>query len=191
MFCKNCGAQLPDGAKYCKSCGVAVRDYSTISDGEVSTVKKVTSKKNPLVLLIAAIVAVVVFVIVFSSGNGYEKTVDCFFDGLFGADSELFISTLSNDFIEEQLEYYGYRNKAVLIEKTQDNMDDLAEEYVDTLGKNWKYQYEIVDVYEGEDEVEVTIDLTLSGRKGEESDVWILVLIKDGNKWYVDSFFSA
>ena len=191
MFCKNCGAQLPDGAKFCKSCGVAVSDHSTISVGEVSTVKKVTSKKNPLVLLIAAIVAVVVFVIVFSSGNEYEKTVDCFFDGLFGADSELFISTLSNGFVEEQLEYYGYHNEAVLIEKTQDNMENLAEEYADTLGKNWKYQYEIVDVNEGEDEVEVTIDLTLSGRKGEESDVWILVLIKDGNKWYVDSFFSA
>lgn len=191
MFCKNCGVQLQEGEKSCKSCGVAVEEQAASNNGNVVVAKKVASKKNPIMLLVAAIVAVVVFVVVFKSGSSVDKTIDNFFEGLFEGDSKLFVSTLSDAFIEEQLDYYGYRNKAVLTEKLQNNMDELAEEYKTELGRNWKYEYEVVDTYEEEGMVEVTINLELSGRKGEESDVWILVLIEEGNEWYVDSFYRA
>lgn len=191
MFCKNCGAQLSEDAKFCNSCGVEVANsLQTDCAGSISVLPNKTKKRY---IGIIAVVAVVILLaaLFFGGGKGYEKTIDNFFEGLFEADGELFVSALSEGYVEEQLEYYGYRNKAVLIEKLQNNLDDLAKEYADELGKNWKYKYEIVGVEEYEDEVEVTIDLELSGRKGEESDVWILVLIKDGNKWYVDSFDGA
>ena len=191
MFCRNCGAQLSEDAKFCNSCGVEVANsLQTDCIGSISVLPDKTKKRY---IGIIAVVAVVILLaaLFFGGGKGYEKTIDNFFEGLFEADGELFVSALSEGYVEEQLEYYGYRNKAVLIEKLQNNLDDLAKEYADELGKNWKYKYEIVGVEEYEDEVEVTIDLELSGRKGEESDVWILVLIKDGNKWYVDSFDGA
>lgn len=191
MFCKNCGAQLSEDVKFCNSCGIEITNgLQTNYVGPVSVSPNKTKKKY-IGLIAAVAVLVLLAVLIFGGGNGYEKTIDNFFEGLFEADGELFVSALSEEYIEEQLEYYGYRNKAVLIEKLQDNLDDLTEEYADELGKNWKYKYEIVHIEEFDDEVEVTIDLELSGRKGEESDVWILVLIKDGNKWYVDSFDGA
>lgn len=191
MFCRNCGAQLSEDAKFCNSCGVEVANsLKTDCIGSISVLPDKTKKRY---IGIIAVVAVVILLaaLFFGGGKGYEKTIDNFFEGLFEADGELFVSALSEEYIEEQLEYYGYRNKAVLIEKLQDNLDDLTEEYADELGKNWKYKYEIVHIEEFDDEVEVTIDLELSGKNSKESDVWILVLIKDGNKWYVDSFDDA
>ena len=191
MFCKNCGTQLSEGAKFCSTCGAAIEEDLQINSSAMVSAPSNNAKKKRTGIIAVAAVIILVIILIFGGGAGYEKTIDSFFEGLFEADSKLFVSTLSEEYIEEQIDYYGYRNKAVLIEKLQDNMDDLAEEFADELGKNWKYKYEIVDVEKYEDEVEVTIDLELSGRKGEESDVWILVLIKEGNKWYVDSFYSA
>lgn len=191
MFCKNCGTQLSEEAKFCNTCGVAIANDLPANSSPMGDVPSYNTKKKRTGIIAVVAVIILGIALIFGGGAGYEKTIDDFFEGLFEGDSELFVSVLSDDLVEEQIDYYGYRNEAVLIEKLQDNMDDLAEEYVDELGKNWKYKYEIVDVEEYKDEVEVTIDLELSGRKGEESDVWILVLIKDGNKWYVDSFYSA
>lgn len=190
MFCKNCGAQLSDGAKFCNSCGASINGTPSTSDNTIPTTNKNTKKKFPIGII--AIVAVVIAAIYLFSGSGgsYEKTVDNFFEGLFEADGKLFVSTFSEAFIEEQIESNGYRNKAVLTERLQDNLDELAEEYVDELGKNWKYSYEIIDVAEYDDEVEITVSIELSGKKNEESDVWILSLSKDGSKWYIDNFYS-
>lgn len=191
MFCKNCGVQLSDDARFCGSCGIAISNDLSSNASVLTVTSNKDTKKKMIAFVVALMVIALTVLLIWGGGKRYEKTIDNFFEGLFEADGELFVSTLSEEYIEEQLEYYGYRNKAVLIEKLQDNLDDLVEEYADELGKNWKYKYEIVHVEEFDDEVEVTIDIELSGRKGEESDVWILMLIKDGNKWYVDSFESA
>lgn len=191
MFCKNCGVQLSDDARFCSSCGIAIGNDSSSNASVLTVTSNKNTKKKTIAFVVALMVVALAVLLIWGGDSRYEKTIENFFEGLFEADGELFLSSLSEEYIEEQLEYYGYRNKAVLIEKLQDNLDDLTEEYAYELGKNWKYKYEIVHVEEFDDEIEVTIDLELSGRKGEESDVWILVLIKDGNKWYVGSFDGA
>lgn len=190
MFCKNCGAQLSDGAKFCNSCGVSINAIPSPSNNTSSVSGKSAKKKSPIGIIAIALIVIVAIALFSGGGGGYEKTVDNFFEGLFEADGKLFVSTFSETFIEEQMENNGYRNKAVLTERLQDNLDELAEEYVDELGKNWKYSYEIIDITEYDDEVEVTVSIELSGKKTEESDVWILFLSKEGSKWYIDNFYS-
>lgn len=190
MFCKNCGTQLSDGAKFCNSCGTSINGTPSTSANASPVSSKNTKKKSPIGIIAIVIIVIAAIALFSGGGGGYEKTVDNFFEGLFEADGKLFVSTFSETFIEEQIENNGYRNKAVLTERLQDNLDELAEEYVDELGKNWKYEYEIIDIAEYDDEVEITVSIDLIGKKTEESDVWILSLSKDGSKWYIDNFYS-
>ena len=44
MYCHNCGAQIPDGAKYCTECGVNLAEYEPKN--------KSKSKTNPLFLIV-------------------------------------------------------------------------------------------------------------------------------------------
>lgn len=188
MFCKNCGAQLSDGSKFCTSCGTSVKGAQSSSENASPATNKKAKKKFP-VGIIVIVVIVIAAIALFSGGNGgYKKTIDNFFEGLFEADGKLFVSTFSESYIEEQIESNGYRNKAVLTERLQDNLDELAEEYIDELGKGWKYTYEIIDIAEYGDEAEISVRIELIGKKTEESDIWIICLSKEGNKWYVDNF---
>ena len=51
IYCKKCGVELADGANYCSSCGISVKDVKTDefvvkSDDLVKTVKKLLYEGN-------------------------------------------------------------------------------------------------------------------------------------------------
>lgn len=207
MFCKNCGAQLPDGVKFCNSCGAAVNvtlsvpeNAGNTTNNNTSVISKSTKKKFPVSFIVIIVIIVVAIILLFgnddkdyetiSGADEYEETVDNFFEGLFEADGKLFVSTFSESFIEEQMENNGYHNKAVLTEQMQNNLNSLAEAYTSEFGKNWKYSYEIIDITEYNNGVEITVSIDVSGKKAKDSEAWILTLSKEGDKWLIDDFFQ-
>ncbi len=193
MFCKNCGAQLADGTKFCNSCGSPVGEAAPAANVPpvVQSSANQGKKKSPIGIIIIAIIAVIVFFAFSGGSGGYEDTVEDFFAGMFEADAKKLVSTFSEDYISEKLEDYGYENKSVLIKRLQDSLDEMADEYKSELGKKWTYEYEIMEADEDEDFAVLTISIDIKGKKKDDSDVWILMLMKDGKKWYVEDFYSA
>ena len=190
MFCKSCGVQLPDGAKFCNSCGANLSGEATGSTMGTTVVSNQGKRKKAFAFVVAAVAAVLVIALLFNGGKSYEKTVDAFFEGLFEADAELYVSTISNEIIDNYIENQGYRNKSDVRKELQKEFDDLVDSYDDDLGKNWKYEYEIIDADEDDEKVELRVVTRLKGKKGEETATWEMCLVKDGNKWYVDNFYQ-
>lgn len=76
MFCKNCGEQLADNAKFCLSCGTATKLHSAVASSaeqrsarrpsgssyEAASVTREKAKPKPLVIGVAALAAVVVLI---------------------------------------------------------------------------------------------------------------------------------
>ena len=48
MFCIKCGSKLPDGAKFCMNCGVAI-DYKNMSNQENREEKREEENKESVV----------------------------------------------------------------------------------------------------------------------------------------------
>ena len=64
MFCRNCGNQIPEGAKFCNACGTKTEQVEQ-KPAAAPTARKPAGKKkkiNPLVLILAAVFAVAVIV---------------------------------------------------------------------------------------------------------------------------------
>ena len=80
MFCKNCGKELPDSAKFCDGCGAAVDEptqAATPTTDQVTPPKK--KKKHPVLLgLVIAFAVLVLLSIIFgddkNSGDGSNTT---------------------------------------------------------------------------------------------------------------------
>ncbi|MBQ6298527.1 MAG: zinc ribbon domain-containing protein [Selenomonadaceae bacterium] len=51
MFCKNCGVELNDDAKFCPSCGKAIVESSTVEDKKDSRDKKTLSANPDAIIL--------------------------------------------------------------------------------------------------------------------------------------------
>lgn len=65
MFCKKCGVQLPDGAKFCPNCSAKVDGAVTENDKE----KKLSTGAIAAIAAAAAIVIAVVILVVITGGN--------------------------------------------------------------------------------------------------------------------------
>jgi hypothetical protein len=89
MYCRNCGANVQDNAKFCTKCGAALNDISndtvntenmkaveavSVSDAGVEEEKEGT-KKSPALKIITAVLAVLLFAAAFGAGTvGAVKT---------------------------------------------------------------------------------------------------------------------
>lgn len=74
MFCRECGAEIPDGSKHCPHCGAKLVD-DTQSNNAVETVKKESFfKKNKKKLLGCCIGLIVIFFIVAAISNSSDDS---------------------------------------------------------------------------------------------------------------------
>lgn len=72
MFCKECGAEIPDGAKHCSECGAKV-DSVPVAQSETPVEKESFFKKNKKVLIGCCIGLVVIFLLVAILSNGSDS----------------------------------------------------------------------------------------------------------------------
>lgn len=47
MFCMNCGAKLPDGAKFCMNCGFQITHVSSMDTASFESPKNKEYSRNP------------------------------------------------------------------------------------------------------------------------------------------------
>ncbi|WP_405297979.1 zinc-ribbon domain-containing protein [Methanobrevibacter sp.] len=81
MFCKECGAEIPDDAKHCRECGAKLVDDTPSNSTTVAPVEKESFfKKNKKVLIGCCIGLIVIFLLVAILSNGsnssYDKNAD-------------------------------------------------------------------------------------------------------------------
>lgn len=73
MFCKECGAEIPDDAKHCPECGTKlVNDAPVVQEKHVET--ESFFKKNKKILLGCCVGIIIIFVIFALISNGSNQT---------------------------------------------------------------------------------------------------------------------
>lgn len=100
MFCPNCGNQLPEGSKFCGSCGAnlssedKVQKNDNIGFEQTATPVKTKKKLDPKKIVIVAVVLLVAWIIGKAVGGGMADTMN----GNDGAASDTASTTSSNQF---------------------------------------------------------------------------------------------
>ena len=83
MFCKNCGAQIKDGAKFCPKCGTPAGNTNPKAAGRTQTAKKPPYLAIGLVAAVAVVAVIILFFVgrlIF--GKGYEKPIKTLAKGI-------------------------------------------------------------------------------------------------------------
>ena len=128
MFCRKCGAEIPDGAKFCAVCGVpaqadAAHAGSNLASGKpalnvrgqkpVATAAAKSGNKKPLLIGIAALVVLVLLIVVLvkgcaggSSGSGFRSPEEAF-EAFFNGYSEQDFERMMQAFPDFWIEYFG------------------------------------------------------------------------------------
>lgn len=125
MFCKNCGKQHADDARFCDGCGTALNlDLSGIQSEQntVSIAPKKSKKSLVIILGIAtAAVLIAVILILVLGGSKYKTPEDVakdFVTAMYTADAELVVDCVPDFFLQKQFGFTD-RKMAVAIMKGQ------------------------------------------------------------------------
>ena len=70
MYCRNCGKEIPDRARFCDSCGMSI-DEKSVSNFDEGGKKSKRKKRKPLLGIVLLILAI--FMIVGAIGGGSDK----------------------------------------------------------------------------------------------------------------------
>lgn len=219
MFCSQCGIQLEDGSTYCPSCGKVFSNISvsttptsvTVSSsahyGKSAHISKSFDVKNPKVLGIAAVAAVVVVVLLFSmlfGGQSYKQAVNNFMEGVFDGDAKQVLKALPDDVIDQMCDEADM-SKREMIAYMDDALDEVMEELEYYAGSNWSVKHKITgtekydfddlrDIKEEYDEIDVKVkdakivivEMTVKAAGMSQSIDMEIGVIKVGGSWYVD-----
>ena len=144
--------------------------------------------------VIIGILVVIVLVLLFAcSGKGYKDTaIECI-EAMLDGDTKKFVSTFSEELIEELMIENDCSSKKLLISNFDKKMDKVQEMLKDELGKKWKYKVEYIDSELEDDMCIVYLDVTFIeknwiGKKFEEKETLDVYLIKEGRNWRVYSY---
>lgn len=209
MFCKNCGAQLSDGAKFCNSCGASLtNDIATSNSSTVAANKIEKTGTNSILdfikrhrVIVAVFLAVILAISIFGGGRSAEDTAQRFVEALLDGDAKTATNLTSDITIEES----NYNTRKLYIHALEENLNETIKRYEDKYGDSWKYKVKVIDSYdvdfsEIEDYVEITDYVSSSMKevlisiehKGsswfndkEGTEDMLITCIKMGRKWYV------
>lgn len=217
MFCSQCGAQIADNADFCPSCGASVVTVSSTPysakisvSGGIGSIARYTKSldlKDPKVMGIAAVAAVVVVVLLFSilfGGQSYKKAVGNYVESIFDADGKQFLSTLPDKVVKAIGKDFDM-SKRELANYIDEELEDFTDELEYYYGDNYSVKHKIIDTdkYDTDDlkwikrsykelginvkdAMIVTVRLNIRAGGMTESEEIEVGVIKVGNSWYVD-----
>lgn len=198
MFCKNCGAQINEGSKFCPKCGTPAGNAGGAAPGGTQggyggggSVR--TAKKPPyLAIGVVAVVAVVVIVAAVLIGKaifgkGYEKPLKTLIKGVEEQDGEMILSAFSEKTIDAMEEQSGMK-KSELEDMMEEEFEYMfTDEDIDGDDIEIKYEVEKVkkldkdDIKDIEDELKDYYDIKEDISAARELDV-VLTTYIDGDE---------
>lgn len=206
MYCKLCGAQLPEGAGFCQSCGKAVE---LESNGSIPNCKDVAKSAKTSIgpkLVVVVVLASAVLAWLLFGGRGYKATLKQYVDATMDGNAKKIVSLMPKDYVRASIRSGEYDSKADIVDDIDEILDYTVELYEECFGKRMKYDYNIVNVYKyTADEMEqyfyyydygnisgkvdavmeVTYSLELSGNDQSSSTSETVVMYKIGRNWYI------
>ena len=191
MFCKYCGENNVDGAKFCKNCGKPLMTTSS-ADG---TAAGYNPEMTPVIFSIFHAV----------KGRSPEKTIDQLVTSLFKLDADGIIDTFPKEAVNKLKEEGNWDDEYDDLVSGIESIAQSVGDYVD-LEELCSYKItetkdatkeEIAEIQEDYDDegidvkikdakiitVELTINIPIYGSETDSED---FVVIKIGNSWYID-----
>lgn len=204
MFCKNCGKQLEDSAKFCNTCGTSTTGTAPASNNDSIFTGKSQKKKSPFVAVLGVVVVVAVIALLFG-GRSLNATVKQYVDATIEGNGNKIVSLMPDFFVKHAVDSGEYSSKREMIKDFEAVAESSSLALQAAYGKNLKHDVTIIDTYKYSadekdmylyynfyddaskiDEVaEVTYQLSISGNA--DSDNWAetILLFKIGSNWYV------
>lgn len=152
-FCRNCGKQLKDGARFCSGCGTPQETVS--SDGQFVQGATGIAKSNKK--LVAAIVLAIVIIVVVTAFYLTNKKriaknlLDSYLCAAAEGDYDAYVDACIPDWRIEGYDYkydrYGYR-VYTYDSYVVDDTDDLHYDFKYAYGENAKWKIDVDEVYE-------------------------------------------
>lgn len=207
MFCKNCGAQIKDGAKFCPKCGTPAGNTNPKAAGRTQTAKKPPYLAIGLVAAVAVVAVIILFFVgrlIF--GKGYEKPIKTLAKGIEQDDGEIIQGAFTETALDWSKEYSGLSSRE--LEKNWSSSwrynisgEDLEDEDIKVkykivdvkkldkddikdLKKEQKESYGFRDDITAARELDVVFTVYVDGDEEEETDMTVTVIKVDG-KWYI------
>lgn len=215
MFCGACGAKNPDGAAFCQSCGVPLREMQAeaVPQGGSAADSIQSSQRNKMIGIAAvAVAAIVVVFLAFNllGGRSYESTVTKFLDASLDGDAETIISLLPDEMVDQALEELGYHpsDRDEAVEELNAALQSAAGSLKEALGDNLKVSYNVVSaedlsaskllelrqsysVYDidvdGAKEVDVEMTVTATALDLSGTYTLTVPVVQVGRSWYLDA----
>ncbi len=141
MFCRKCGTENPDDARFCSNCGEQMSSGISMDNGQQENPTpppmgqpvqmpshKPKGKRNGAVVAIVAVVVVALIAsavfftrVIGIGGRSYEDTIDEMVEAVNDADIEAFLNLVPKKVIIHMLEQEGYTgSKKELLEQAQE-----------------------------------------------------------------------
>ncbi len=198
MFCRNCGAQLKEGAKFCPKCGTPVTQTQSTAGQQYDVqpgqdlregpglsgaagVKK--TKKAPAFAIGAVIILVIAVILIVracAGGGGYEKPIRNLMEGIENRDIDQLLKAFPDEMFEDDNE-----NERDEIAEEIENAFNYSIGSVHLFDIDYKLSYEIDDefdlsdreVKEIEDQFEGE-DIDVTVKAGKEVDLTMTISIE-------------
>lgn len=141
MVCKNCGANIPEGTKFCTSCGATVEAEVGFQDAAVVQAPAKKSNKK-LIAIIAGVVAVIIAFICIFGGGSYKSTIKKYYSAIENGDGSK---------LQACYPFYVKAAKADgdsasdIKDEYKDRAESLHDLYAERYGDDFKIKYEIKD----------------------------------------------
>ena len=208
MFCKNCGTQLKEGAKFCPKCGTPAANVNTGGNGGgyQGGASPVQPQKKPPYLAIGLIAIVVGVVIVLAVvlgksvfGKGYEKPIKTMVKGVEEQDGRVISSVFPEKTVEAMEDELGFDKKDfeyIFSRKDWENKDvkvkyeieynkKLDKDAIEDIEDEIKKELDIREDISAARELDVTMTVYVDGDEEDDNDTTIEVIKVDGN-WYIN-----
>ena len=165
MFCGKCGAQNPDTAAFCKSCGTRLNSQvkpatKTVAKTTANTQmrpqtkrpapkhRRRQDKKFGIIAVVAVIAVVLILAIALFGGRSYKATIKKYVNATYDVNAGAIFDLVPDDMMDYMLEEDGYDRDDLedLIDDANEELQDMVDHIERYIGEDWKLSYKIADV---------------------------------------------
>lgn len=202
MYCKSCGTEIEEEAKFCPNCGSTVHENSILKNKIIQNIKKHKASYSVLILLVT--VGCLIFNMFATEKSTYETPIENLVEAIETRDTEKYIEIFPEDFLEyarTNFSNYGMSFEQSIqasfnVASILGNVSNLKVKYTINSAIDCS-QSEIADKIESlENETNLTfdiseakkLDVTVVFRSGDQMDTKndTMTVIKIEGKWYID-----